>query len=112
MSATAVAIMVLLLLGSTSAYLGFRRDAGTGIAGMLGLVLVGPCLAAAWWCLWWSASQEGHVRCPDRCIERPRHRPPLSAYLMKAITIRPTPDGAGPQKRADADRDIPDLFYV
>jgi hypothetical protein len=60
MSTTIVAILVLLLLGSTCAYFGFRRDARTGIGGMLGLALVGPCLAVALWCLWWSASQEGH----------------------------------------------------
>ena len=55
MSTIAIAILVLLLLGSTSVYYAFRRDIGTGLPGKLGLVLVGPCFAAALWCLWWSA---------------------------------------------------------
>ena len=54
MSTIAFAISLLLLLGSASVYFAFRPDAGTGIAGKLGLVLVGPCLGAALWCLWWS----------------------------------------------------------
>ena len=54
MGPIAIAISVLLLIGSTSLYLGFCRDVGTGIAARLGLVLVGPCIAAALWCLWWS----------------------------------------------------------
>ena len=55
MSAIAIAILVLLALAGASGYLSFRRDLGTGPAGKLGLVLVGPCLAAALWCLWWSS---------------------------------------------------------
>ena len=55
MSTIAIAIPVLLALAGVSGYLGFRRDLGTGPAGRLGLVLVGPCLAAALWCLWWSS---------------------------------------------------------
>ena len=55
MSTIAVAILVLLALAGVSGYLGIRRDLGTGPAGRLGLVLVGPCLAAALWCLWWSS---------------------------------------------------------
>jgi hypothetical protein len=55
MSAIAIAILVLLLLGSTSVYFGFHRDIGLGLPGKLGLGLVGPCFAAALWCLWWSA---------------------------------------------------------
>jgi hypothetical protein len=54
MSTVAIAILVLLLLGSASAYFGFRQDVGIGLTGRLGLALVGPCLAAALWCLWWS----------------------------------------------------------
>jgi hypothetical protein len=51
MSTIAIAILTLLLLGSTSVYYAFRL----GLPGKLGLVLVGPCFAAALWCLWWSA---------------------------------------------------------
>jgi Protein of unknown function (DUF3309) len=54
MSTVAIAILVLLLLGSASTYCGLRRDVGTGPTGKLGLVLMGPCLAAGLWCLWWS----------------------------------------------------------
>jgi hypothetical protein len=55
MSTIAIAILVLLAVAGASGYLSFRRDLGTGPAGKLGLVLVGPCLAAALWCLWWSS---------------------------------------------------------
>jgi hypothetical protein len=53
MSTIATAILVLLVLAGVSGYLSFRSDLGP--AGRLGLVLVGPCLAAALWCLWWSS---------------------------------------------------------
>ncbi len=49
------AIVGLLLLGSASAYCGFRQDIGTGLTGQVGLALAGPCLALALWCLWWHA---------------------------------------------------------
>ena len=55
MSMIAIAILVLLALAGVSGYLSFNGDLGTGRAGKLGLVLVGPCLAAALWCLWWSS---------------------------------------------------------
>jgi hypothetical protein len=55
MSTIAMAILVLLVLAGVSGYLSFHGDLGTGPAGRLGLVLVGPCLAAALWCLWWSS---------------------------------------------------------
>ena len=54
MSTIVIAILVLLLLGSISGYCGCRREIGTGLANRLGLMLVGPSLAAALWCLWWS----------------------------------------------------------
>jgi hypothetical protein len=55
MSTIAIAILVLFALASASGYLSFNGDLGTGPARRLGLVLVGPCLAAALWCLWWSS---------------------------------------------------------
>jgi hypothetical protein len=55
MSMIAIAILVLLALAGVSGYFSFNCDLGTGPAGRLGLVLVGPCLAAALWCLWWSS---------------------------------------------------------
>jgi hypothetical protein len=55
MSTIAIAILVLLVLAGVSGCLSFNGDLGTGPAGRLGLVLVGPCLAAALWCLWWSS---------------------------------------------------------
>jgi len=55
MSTIAIAILVLLALAGASGYLSFNGDLGTGPAGRLGLVLVGPCLAAALWCLWLSS---------------------------------------------------------
>jgi len=55
MSTIAIAILVLLALAGVSGYLSFKGDLGTVPAGRLGLVLVGPCLAAALWCLWWSS---------------------------------------------------------
>jgi hypothetical protein len=54
MSTIVIAILVLLLLGSISGYYGCREETGTGFAKRLGLMLVGPCVAAAFWCLWWS----------------------------------------------------------
>ena len=54
MSTIAIAISVLLALAGAGGYLSFNGDLVTGPAGRLGLVLVGPCLAAALWCLWWS----------------------------------------------------------
>ena len=55
MSTIAIAILVLLALAGAGGYLSLYDDLGTGPAGRLGLVLVGPCLAAALWCLWWSS---------------------------------------------------------
>jgi len=55
MSTIAIAILVLLAFAGASGYLSFDGDLDTGPAGRLGLVLVGPCLAAALWCLWWSS---------------------------------------------------------
>ena len=55
MSTIAIAILVLLALAGASGYLSFSGDLGTGPARRLGWVLVGPCLAAALWCLWWSS---------------------------------------------------------
>ena len=55
MSAIAIAILVLRVLAGVSGYLSFNGDLGTGPAGRLGLVLVGPCLAAVFRCLWWSS---------------------------------------------------------
>jgi hypothetical protein len=55
MSTIAIAILVLLLLGSASVYSGFRRDVGTGLTVKFGLALARPCPAAALWCLWWSS---------------------------------------------------------
>ena len=56
MSTIAIAILVLLALAGAGGYLSFLNgDLGTGPAGRLGLVLIGPCLAAALWCLWWSS---------------------------------------------------------
>ena len=52
MSTIAIAILVLLAWPVTADL--FNGDLGTGPAGRLGLVLAGPCLAAALWCLWWS----------------------------------------------------------
>ena len=54
MSPIVIAILVLLLLGSISAYYSCRPEVETGLANRLGLMLVGPYLAAASWCLWWS----------------------------------------------------------
>ena len=54
MSMIGIAILVLVLLGSISGYYGCRQEIGTGLAKRLGLMLVGPCVAAALWCLWWS----------------------------------------------------------
>jgi hypothetical protein len=54
MSMIVIAIFVLLLLGSISGYYSCRREIGTGLANRLGLMAVGPSLAAALWCLWWS----------------------------------------------------------
>jgi len=54
MSTIVIAILVLLLLGSISGYYGCRQEIGTGFTKRLGLMLVGPCIAAALWCLWWS----------------------------------------------------------
>jgi len=55
MSTIAIAILVLLALAGAGGYLSLYDDLGTGPVGRLGLVLVGPCLAAALWCLWWSS---------------------------------------------------------
>ena len=48
MSAIAIALVV---LADTSAFM----TTCTGPTGRLGLVFVGPYLAAALWCLWWSS---------------------------------------------------------
>jgi hypothetical protein len=50
-STIAIAILVRLALACAGGYLSFNGDLGAGPAGRLGLVLVGPCLAAALWCL-------------------------------------------------------------
>ena len=50
MSTIAIAILVLLALAGAGGYLSLYDDLGTGPVGRLGLVLVGPCLAAALWC--------------------------------------------------------------
>jgi hypothetical protein len=52
MSTIVIAMVVLLLLGSINGYYGCRQEIGT--AKTFGLMLVGPCVAAALWCLWWS----------------------------------------------------------
>jgi hypothetical protein len=54
MSTIMIAILVLLLLGGISGYYGCRLQIGTGLANRFGLMLVGPCVAAVLWCLWWS----------------------------------------------------------
>jgi hypothetical protein len=54
MSPIVIVILVLLLLGSISAYYSCRPEVETGLANRLGLMLVGPYLAAASWCRWWS----------------------------------------------------------
>jgi hypothetical protein len=54
MSTIVIAILVLLLVGSISGYYDCREEIGTGFTKRLGLMLVGPCIAVALWCLWWS----------------------------------------------------------